>query len=236
MSASATPLSSSSSDEEARGSSWYGSKAVWRLPSSPNSSSLIASKYSSSFEDTVVSVSSLSVMFLAVFVMRPTGAATVFICYSICESNATRHSPQTLFERPAPIKAPKKYTSAPQIKKIPPFLKSTMFSASDKPIKKCSHFRVSGTLKKFSLIVCFKLLTSLEHVRSDCRKFQNLVPRSERPFCPVLLFRKGRFNLLLDLLVIWLWPTDENISDMKEHRISYEPKEVSNLHITKKHK
>ena len=73
---------------------------------------------------------------------------------------SSHHSPQTLFEWPAPIKAPIKYTFAPAIKKIPPDLKSAMFAASNTLIKSCLFFHVSGTLVRMFLVKMWRHATS----------------------------------------------------------------------------
>ena len=63
------------------------------------------------------------------------------------------------------------------------------------------------------MILCLKLLMFVADFSSEGRLFHILGPKHERPFCPVLLFRKGRISLFLDLRVTRLWPTGKNISN-----------------------
>ena len=64
-------------------------------------------------------------------------------------------------------------------------------------IDRCSVASFKGTnflsvevFKDLSLILSLKL-TLLANFRYEFRVFQILGPRLERPFCPMLLFRKG---------------------------------------------
>ena len=49
--------------------------------------------------------------------------------------------------------------------------------------------------------------------RPEFKVFQILGPRQERPFCPVLLFRRGIASLFLDLRGTLIQPARENTFD-----------------------